>query len=128
MSELDKYDLEIERLINLPGSSTEAAWLDGALLFQFASPSGDVGQCPNGQKCGCLTMIRNAANSASKFAAWTHSLTMEIASDERIPLSVTNLIDGWSVLSPDQRRDKLQPFAEWQRRLDKEIRNERASV
>jgi hypothetical protein len=28
---------------------------------------------------------------------------------------------GWDKLVPDERRTKMQPFAEWQERLDKEF-------
>lgn len=74
-------------------------------LFQLARRNGKR-ITKNGQFIGCLTQIR--------FGGWnaqTKKLTLDISADERIPDSVYRITP-----------DNLHVFAQWQRRLDKELR------
>ncbi len=126
MSEKDKYDEAIDWLVEHAGdepsqygtaqvSVVHGVWCtpssyknhhlnDAHCLFQFTGPNGS---------CGCLTQIRN-----ERMRGPTPELTEEIRADDRIPVSVNALAD----LRDDELRAALQPFAEWQRRLDREIR------
>lgn len=125
----DKYDEAIEWLVEhaddevdgVP-SVIEAAWdfdEDAAepamCLFQICSPSGFACDTPSGKACGCLTQVRRDENTLD---AWTPSLTAEIRADERIPGNIRKI----ARLRGDKLRAALQPFAFWQRRLDREIR------
>jgi len=108
----DKYDDDIAEIMKEveEGEDFSAVvnehWCNASPLFQYATPL-DVRRRPDGKECGCLTMIRKYPDCS----AWTDKLTEEIRSDERIPFS------AWTVTPED-----LPVFAEWQRRLDKEIR------
>lgn len=120
----DKYDEAIDWLVENAdddellegyGSVVERAW-DGDLdqgwcLFQIVSPSGLAWKA-----CGCLTQIRRPENTLD---ACTPELTAAIRADERIPFDVC----GMKKLRGDDLRAALLPFAEWQRRLDREIRS-----
>lgn len=127
---MDKYDEAIEWLVANPvvkghdgdgGLWTEIyqAWGNcydhkAGCLFVYADPGiHESVSRPHGV-CGCLTMIRNPANP---HVAWTPELTAEIRADARI-----QPIESIVALRGDALRAALQPFAEWQRRLDKEIR------
>jgi hypothetical protein len=126
---MDKYDQAIEWLVEhaddetaLPGCNViDLAWdLDdayqtGQCLFQICSPSGFAVNTPQGMPCGCLTQVVRKENTLD---AWTPKLTEAIRADQRIPGSIRDI----SRLRGDELRTALQPFAEWQRRLDKEIR------
>lgn len=115
---MDKYDKGIEELVE-SGSTNDApdhwrylrdVW--GAAtnpLFQYACM--DSRHAPQG--VGCLTMIRGGYG----FRAETPELTEAILADKRIPMNIDNLLN----LRGDELRAALQPFAEWQRRLDKEL-------
>lgn len=103
----DKYDIAIEFLTKHP-EHIENAWFFPApnkleevnqahCLFQV------VGDCNN---FGCLTQIKYYAQA---YKACTPELTEQIIADERIPNS--HLI----------KVTDLPIFAEWQRRLDKEL-------
>jgi hypothetical protein len=110
----DKYDEAIAFLTANPHKISEC-WMapDNLLageLFQFVTPSGlydsndyMTEQC---RKPGCLSQIR-----ADRGLAWTPELTKEVKKDERIPA------DEYQI-----GVEHLPVFAEWQRRLDKEIR------
>jgi hypothetical protein len=104
---MDKYDLEIERITKaVDNGDSEAiwgAWFHATCLFQFASRSGRTKK-----SIGCLTMIRH---NPKRFHAETEALTEEISKDERIPKNE----NGITIKT-------LPVFAEWQRRLDKELR------
>ena len=103
----DKYDVAIEYLCKHP-REIRKAWgnpdkhTEGC-LFQFAEKNSDEIE----SECGCLTMIRS-----HKFAVVVGrpDLTKEIRNDDRIP-------NGPSGITTDN----LHVFAEWQRRLDKEL-------
>lgn len=59
---------------------------------------------------GCLTQVRNYWLGGLHYEAENDKLTSEIGHDERIPR------DG-----DDINHDNLYVFAEWQRKLDKEL-------
>jgi len=103
----DKYDKAIAYLTQHPKEIMDA-WYDGgvcqlpsahpaACLFQYAGNS--PFKC-----CGCLTMVKNGCR------AETPELTKAIRADERIP-------NGCEAITLEH----LPVFAEWQRRLDKEL-------
>lgn len=107
----DKYDIAIEYLTEHP-EEIYATWSTPSgsphgCLFQMVTPSGNY-QTPewNSDQCGCLTQVKYTS-----YPAWTSELTDEIRDDERIP-SLRNITVA-----------DLPVFAEWQRRLDREIRN-----
>jgi hypothetical protein len=102
---MDKYDMAVEYLTEHPDEIYDA-WGNpflhkGGCLFQFCNANGY-----NAIICGCLTQIRRGG-----YAAETEELTEEIRNDERIPSSALDI-----------RAEHLPVFAEWQRRLDKELR------
>ncbi len=117
---MDKYDEAVLHLTAReqaePGS-IRRAWLhfrtdhDGC-LFAMATKSGDNVAPDDGARFGCLTMIRFGRTTTSTYAnqAATPELTAAIRADERIPA------DSISIKITD-----LPTFAEWQRRLDKEL-------
>lgn len=111
---MDKYDAAIEFLSKHP-DLIMASWYDIPLsdrkdiinahsiahcLFQRCGPA----------DCGCLTTIRGLYYAGNYPFAATDELTEAIQNDERIP--------------HDERYievSHLPIFAEWQRRLDKEL-------
>lgn len=100
---MDKYDKAIEYLKENPDAILDA-WVKPDLhqagcLFAYAGPKESV-------DIGCLTQIRGY----HEFRAETDALTVAIKFDTRIPESVS-----------DVTVDNLEIFAEWQRRLDKEL-------
>lgn len=95
---MDKYDEQIACLTLNPARIVDA-WALGDCLFQGASHDGEVGPY------GCLTMVRTGAWNAA-----TPELTEQIRNDMRIPSNCF----GITV-------ESLPVFAEWQRRLDKEL-------
>ena len=95
---LDIYDREVERLTVHPEDIINS-WIDAKPLFRF---------CDDGRptsNCGCLTRVKRGNAPAA-----TPKLTEAIRSDERIPTSRTRI-----------RPEHLPVFAEWQRRIDKEL-------
>lgn len=97
----DKYDVEVDRLLSCNGDFEKVVHKSWSLcqgLFQFA------GETTNNRYAGCLTMVRG------NFTAETPELTAEIRADERIPKNVREIT-----------RESLPVFAEWQRRLDREL-------
>ena len=105
----DKYDEAIAYLTANP-DEIQAAWDGGyyrgeetsvqaACLFNYANSADDL-------NCGCLTQIRSDPTRH----AHTFDLTREIRLDSRIPVCATDITVA-----------DLPVFAEWQRRLDKEI-------
>ncbi len=128
----DKYDKAVEHLTENP-ENIGSAWLNpagegqGGCLFTVVAPL-DVKadpwpKRPDGRKCGCLTTIRNAGKvpyidgggSPHKMPAlaWTDDLTERIQADERLPKLPTEITV-----------QHLPIFAEWQRRIDKELNRE----
>lgn len=95
----DKYDLAIEILENGPATMIGKAWMDperheAGCLFMWANKS-----------AGCLTQIRKY-----NWYLDESPLVAEISKDERIPKS-------WDEITVKS----LPVFAEWQRRLDREL-------
>lgn len=108
----DKYDEAIEYLATHPGE-IRAAWREASTeegeqehpahcLFQGATKNGHIDLDAG---CGCLTQIR-----CGFLKAETPELTEAIKSDMRIPASVLSV-----------KVNHLPIFAEWQRRIDKEL-------
>lgn len=99
MTNKDKYDLAIENLTASPEKIYET-WndplsVDDGCLFMYAD-----------KNSGCLTQIRaRPFRYGSKLAQ-----AAEIADDERIPIDPTEITV-----------ESLPVFAEWQRRLDREL-------
>jgi hypothetical protein len=114
---MDKYDVAIEELIQDPFSLFDE-WCNAACLFDFASPDPDATlRRPDGAICGCLTQV-----CSGESVAWTDALTIEIRQDARIPEDVDAFASEFPGMSEDEQHSALQPFAEWQRRLNVEIR------
>lgn len=122
----DKYDLAIEKLMEMDDADfrdiVSAAWYaDRATpddqigcLFQYCTPSGVEENRPDGHSCGCLVQIhrmRHIPQEYKKYHAWTAELTEAIEKDERIPGIVSRIT-----------KKNIQVFAEYQRRMDVEIR------
>ena len=110
---MDKYDEAVAYLTEHP-DEISAAWCvpeDGDesgcakahCLFQYVTPTGEA--CCGGRYCGCPTLIVGRS-----FRAWTDELTVAIRADQRIPKNPDNITI-----------DHLSIFAEWQRRIDKEL-------
>jgi hypothetical protein len=97
----DKYDEQIERLTKNPARIKDE-WSDAIGIFDYAERS----YGPWSDDCGCLTMIR----SGGGYRAQTEELTKAIRADKRIPKR-----------DADIKPEHLPVFAEWQRRIDKEL-------
>ena len=100
---MDKYDKAIAYLKENP-DAIQDAWGTPDLhpagcLFAYAGPTEKDG-------IGCLTQIRGYHECRTE----TEALTLEIKNDTRIP-------EHFSYITVDN----LEVFAEWQRRLDKEL-------
>lgn len=122
----DKYDEAIAYLTAHP-EEIYSAWCDagetdgnhkglpGVELFAMARRDGKDSY-QNG--CGCLTMIRNSEfrQVVSADQEKSHRLTQAIRADHRLPCS-------GSLITPAD----LPVFAEWQRRLDRELNEEVSS-
>ncbi len=118
----DKYD---DAIVYLRSSyrfmhEVEAAWHapsshPAGCLFQYVTPTGRPGRraSRDDSDCGCLTHIRHdcVLQETGPYVAWTDELTREIGADDRIPLTPRKVTP-----------ENLEVFAEWQRRLDVEIR------
>lgn len=105
----DKYVHAMEYLHRHPDRIFAAWWsalhsphVPGACLFAFAGPQHSP--------YGCLTQIRR---NRTRRAA-TDALTSAIRDDERLPKE-----------SMDIHPEHLNVFAEWQRRLDRELGEDR---
>lgn len=112
---MDRYDQAINYLKSLPPDVypdvVENSWfsagsdpeLIAGCLFQFAAPSNSTND-----NCGCLVMIKE---NPLHYRACTEKLTNEIVADTRIPNDYRQITI-----------ESLPAFAEWQRRLDREVR------
>lgn len=109
---MDKYDEAVAYLTANP-DKIYGAWIGpnrnpGGRLFYYVMPNVQGTPWRNdGKACGCLSMI-----CGNDYHAWTDELTEEIRGDDRIPKT-----------GSDVRVEHLPVFAEWQRRLDLELRN-----
>lgn len=97
--------MEVKYLTERP-DDIQRAWKSplgnrGGSLFRFVSKSGFMEY----NACGCLTQVASGIRDAC-----TPELTEAIRADSRIPHD-PNLITV----------DNLHVFAEWQRRIDKEL-------
>lgn len=118
---MDKYDLEIERLVEQNGRMLQVSWSQWGPLFDVVT--GD---------CGCLTMIRGSIRKQfSKICPAANAAITAIRLDGRLPASLpldesgacwVPDFENWDGLSVEERREFLKPFAEWQRALDATIR------
>jgi hypothetical protein len=103
-TEPDKYDEAIAFLTANPGRIYDAwaspAYMRGGCLFAWVGVHGY-----NGTNAGCLTQVHSGYR-----VGCTEELTKAIREDMRIPMGVR-----------DVTADSLPVFAEWQRRLDKEL-------
>lgn len=106
----DIYQREIELLTENPNRIYNH-WNYGSPLFREASSK----QCqkPDGKSFGCLTQIRTDKD----YVAGTNELTNLIRNDTRIPFSPSTFMG----IRDSIKIEDLQTFAEWQRRLDKEL-------
>ena len=113
----DKYDEAVAFLTENPDLIIDA-WERDSLegenarhqcLFDYVIPSqhGTYRRSDN-QLCGCLTQIKGEC--AVGGVAWTDDLTDAIQEDDRIPEHQTKVTV-----------EDLPVFAEWQRRIDKEL-------
>lgn len=106
---MDKYNEQIEKILKAADfvHAVNTAWLSGQGLFQFCTPTGDLSpDMPDCGRLGCLTMVKSGHH-----VACTPELTEAIRADPRLPED-----------SGDVTPAHLPVFAEWQRRLDLEIR------
>lgn len=104
---IDRYDQEVERLtkkLRTDELAIEKSWGDAEPLFEFCTRDRSTGS--RGKICGCLVMIRNQ----QKYVAETVELTASIRADKQLP-----------VVSSSITVEHLPIFAEWQRRIDKEL-------
>lgn len=106
----DKYSEQINRLVNGPAIKINTSWGDAEGLFQFCGPTDNI------DWIGCLTMI----HTLEKCVCEDPTLTAFIKADDRIVR-----IDDIAAAEPKQRREMLEVFAEWQRRLDSELPSRR---
>lgn len=112
VTDMDKYDEAIEYLTKNPKEIFNA-WMEpdkhvAGCLFVFAAPEGEYGD----GTAGCLTMIRKKESDfvIGSDGKIDEDLTRQIRGDERLPDCSGNI-----------EVDDLPVFAEWQRRLDKEL-------
>lgn len=108
---MDKYDEAVAHLTRHPMQIGQA-WREttdhpAGCLFSYVSPKGRLNKVPPwvDHCCGCLTQVRNR-----DCVAWTEELTQAIQADDRIPGDVVRIT-----------AEDLPVFAEWQRRIDKEL-------
>lgn len=111
------YAKEVARLRASSADVIFNSWFGSALfderprspLFAFITPSG-LPESPDGVRshvqCGCLTQIK-----AGVAPAWTTELAVRIRNDARLPSSPN-----------DVTPEHLEVFAEWQEKIDAEIR------
>lgn len=140
----DVYDDAIDYLVKHP-EKLEQAWSDGAcieqdlphdnpqlraqlrqypgsILFVYCTRRSHV-RMPS--MCGCLTLVkmRSVVDGGGDEQA-NMELTLQVRYDPRIPgtAGIDHLY--FAELTTAQRRSFLQPFAEWQRRFDRELPRE----
>jgi hypothetical protein len=111
---MDRYDRAVAYFHAHPEAIPDA-WAAPSrepygFLFAFATPTGRDDDTNPGVY-GCLTMIRR-----EEAIAWTAELTDAIRADDRLPIDLAGALPV------------LEVFAEWQRRLDQEIRNGGATL
>ena len=108
---MDKYDKAVALLTDHEDELMDA-WSDpdvhpAGCLFAFVTDDGTAKYRPDGQACGCLSMVRSIYMPQP---ACTDDLTTRIRADNRIPREPEHITV-----------ESLPVFAEWQRRLDVEL-------
>ena len=114
----DIYDEAVAFLTENPDRIYDA-WNDpciseGGILFSHVRKPGESTEGVG--VCGCLTQIARGVSDdrwSITYVAQTKELTDAIRADIRIPVSPSYIMV-----------DNLQVFAEWQRRIDKELGRE----
>lgn len=99
----DKYAKQVERLTHNP-EKIHYEWRNSIGIFQFVGEQCDIKN--QAGSCGCLTMIAGDDG----FVAPTPELTVAIRADKRIPHTSRKITV-----------ESLPVFAEWRRRIDKEL-------
>lgn len=108
---MDRYDKAIEILIDTDSYELDKAWdepqeHDAGCLFAY------VGSDPfDGRMNGCLTQVKFDGQNAE-----TMQLALDIKACDEI-VSVGEMME----MNQEQLRSSLEVFADWQRRLDKEL-------
>lgn len=118
----DIYDQEIAYLTENPWQIYKH-WNWGTPLFQKAVNLNHLNQLPlRIWQYGCLTQIRQVNDSRlPPFFAETPILTEQIIVDDRIPASPSKPSCGDDENKCTITLEHLPVFAEWQRKLDKEL-------
>lgn len=120
----DKYDEAVAYLTEHPEDIAEAWQIpvfrtpskvaQAHCLFAYVTPTGkEQGNRPDAKECGCLTQIQASGpqgDNDGEFCAWTDALTDAIQADHTIPTDIESV-----------RVEDLSTFANWQRRIDKEL-------
>ncbi len=108
----DKLQAAVNYLTEHP-EEIEDAWSktyssESGCLFRYAHPNtnAEVSATANGEKCGCLLMIKSG-----KYLAYTPTLTEQIMKDDRLPIGPNNITVA-----------HLPIFQEWMLRLAVEFR------
>jgi hypothetical protein len=127
----DKYDRAIDYLVEnpqdicrawkTPGEVTRPEVAQAHCLFQFVTPTGKEIKRPDGKPCGCLSQVSGGLCVGAN--AWTDELTKEINNDDRIPWDMVEFESVVNRLPKEQRARRFYIFADWQRRLDRELRS-----
>lgn len=113
MTTPDRYAKQIDYLVQNP-EQIEDAWLEADHLFRWVTTP----EATHALSCGgCLTMLKL---SPERGAWMPRPLFQALMDDPRIPDTCLDNAE-FAELSEEQRRNYLQPFAEWQRRLDREL-------
>lgn len=110
---MDKYDKAVQYLTEHPGE-IEEAWNYpeehvAGCLFRYTGVSSEGTDC-----YGCLTQVKSGDLG---WPAPTEALTQAIRNDPRIPTQVLSITV-----------ESLSVFAEWNRRLDAELGEERWGI
>lgn len=108
---MDKYDKAIAYLTENPHQIFESWQWGGSLFLRTGNPRPRT--CDSDLVVGCLTQIRADVG----YCTPTPELTKAIRNDDRIPKRPEQITVG-----------NLPLFAEWQRRLDKELGEDRQGV
>lgn len=113
---MDKYDEQIKKYKDIENPEQQRQqisndWTKAMGLFQFVIDKRYKIEGPNDY--GCLTLIRAGEHFAYRGGNKDYELTRQIREDERIPKEHTDI-----------DLDNVHIFAEWQRKLDEEIRGE----
>jgi len=127
MKKPDSYDHAIQKLLDKHRETghiaLEMAWnfpltAPGGCLFGFCSKNrGTESESASNSilECGCLTQVRHG-----EYSAETQKLTDAIRGDKRIPHNPVACEEDYQ----GDLKPILEVFAEWQRRLDKELDRE----